>query len=82
MSVLFGLLLNRLYPLLELSPRALSGSATELLPGWVQLTASAILLALGAMVLAQRLARRWRSANRSEDTASCGCGVEEAQAPR
>ena len=33
-SVLFGLLVDSLYPLLGLSPRAVMGQAGELIPGW------------------------------------------------
>lgn len=81
MSVLLGLLLNRLYPLLHLSPRALTGSATELLPGWAELLASAVLLALGARLLLRRLALRRRAGSAPERQAGCGCSVEGAETP-
>ena len=79
MSVLLGLLLNRIYAALELSPRALTGSATELVPFWIELLAAATLLGLGARLVWRRLRRRRRVAAQAS---GCGCAVEQAQAPR
>jgi hypothetical protein len=45
-GVLFGLLLDRVYVALGLSPKALAGQAAELVPHWAQLGGAFLLIAL------------------------------------
>jgi uncharacterized membrane protein YraQ (UPF0718 family) len=54
-SLLFGLLVDSLYPLLGWSPRAVMGQAGELIPGWAQGAGAVLLLSLSLKPLAARL---------------------------
>jgi hypothetical protein len=54
-GILFGLLVDSLYPLLGLSPRAIMGQAGELIPGWAQGAGAALLLVLSLKPLAGRV---------------------------
>jgi hypothetical protein len=55
MAFFFGLLVDGLYPLLGLSPRAIMGQAGELIPGWAQGAGAALLLVLSFKPLAARV---------------------------
>jgi uncharacterized membrane protein YraQ (UPF0718 family) len=54
-SLLFGLLVDSLYPLLGLSSRAIIGQAGELIPGWAQGAGAALLLVLSLKPLVARI---------------------------
>jgi uncharacterized membrane protein YraQ (UPF0718 family) len=58
MSVLCGLALDQVYAWLGISPRALAGSAAELVPAWAQVTGAVILLGLSLPHLLERLRGR------------------------
>jgi hypothetical protein len=54
-SILFGLLVDSLYPLWGLSPRAIMGQAGVLIPGWAQGAGAALLLVLSLKPLAGKI---------------------------
>jgi hypothetical protein len=53
-AVVFGLLVDQVYALLDVSARAAIGQAAESLPGWLEQIAVAVLLALSAKPLFQK----------------------------
>ena len=46
MSVVFGLMVDQIYSILGISARAAAGAAAEVMPGWIEISATGILLAL------------------------------------
>ena len=54
-SLFFGLLIDSLYPLLGLSPRAIMGQAGELIPVWAQRAGAVLLLVLSLKPLSARI---------------------------
>jgi uncharacterized membrane protein YraQ (UPF0718 family) len=69
-SVLFGLGLDKLYPLLGIEPRAVIGEARELVPVWLKIGSATFLMVLTAWHL-YRFVRHRRS-ERPAGTAVCG----------
>jgi hypothetical protein len=83
-SVLFGLGLDKLYPLLGIEPRAVIGEARELLPVWLKIGSATFLLVLSAWHLYRYMRRR---SERQTGPRVCGFpqsaeGVDRHQAPR
>lgn len=59
-SVLFGLTVDKLYSFLEISPRAVVGSAAEVIPPWMQMMGTVVLLFISAKPLYRILEGRLR----------------------
>ncbi|MBU0673592.1 MAG: SO_0444 family Cu/Zn efflux transporter [Proteobacteria bacterium] len=69
-----GLLLNQLYTLSGISPRALTGQAAELIPSSLKIAGAIILMLLSAAPL-YRVGRRIRvKLSHNEPTSGCHCG--------
>ena len=54
-SVLFGLATDKIYAYMNISPQAVVGSASELLPFWLQLAGAIIILAMSLRALYQKM---------------------------
>lgn len=66
-SLLFGLLVDHLYPLLGISPQAVMGQGGELIPDWVRWAGALLLVILSLKPLAVRL-----TVHRGEGKTACG----------
>lgn len=58
LSILLGILLDKIYLLLDISAQASAGSAGDILPSWIQTTGAAVLLALSIKPLYNTLRSR------------------------
>ena len=59
-SVLFGLLLDRIYFSMNISSRAVSGNAAELIPVWLEYTGSVLLLVLSIKPVYRSISSRFK----------------------
>ncbi len=57
-SVIFGLLLDKIYLSLDISARAVSGQAAELIPAWLEYTGTGLLLLLSVKPLYRNISGR------------------------
>ena len=57
-AIFFGLVVDQLYQILHISPKAVIGEAAELIPEWLKYAGAAILLALSIKPLAAGLRRK------------------------
>jgi hypothetical protein len=62
MSVLFGLMVDQIYSILGISARAAAGAAAEVMPSWVEISATGILLALSVKPIWGGLVNRFSNA--------------------
>ena len=77
-SVAAGLTLDAVYAAWGVSAVALAGQAGEMIPGWLQLLAGLILLAMSAKPIGLAVKRRWaRLTGRPEPGPACGCGCDQ-----
>ncbi|MBI5585057.1 MAG: SO_0444 family Cu/Zn efflux transporter [Deltaproteobacteria bacterium] len=78
-SIFFGLLVDSLYPLLGISPRAVMGQAGELIPEWAQGAGAVLLLTLSIKPLVGKIRLMTRRVKPVPIEASSGQG--RAQGP-
>jgi len=58
LSILLGIMLDKIYLLLDISAQASAGSAVDIIPSWIQTTGAAVLLALSIKPLYNTLSSR------------------------
>jgi uncharacterized membrane protein YraQ (UPF0718 family) len=77
-SVLGGLALDLVYGGFGLSARALAGQSAEVLPGWVEIAAALLLLALSVAPIGRALKKRFARFSRAGagPSSDCGCTSE------
>jgi len=72
MSVIFGMMLDQVYAMLDISARAAAGAAGEIIPAWVELAATGILLALSVKPILGGLLKHGPSEEKGHLTHSHG----------
>ena len=72
--MLFGLALDQVYSLFNISARAVAGQASEIIPPWVQLLGAFVLLALSARPVYDSLRSLLMAGKgRSHEQEACDC---------
>ena len=73
-AVLFGLALDQVYSLFNISAKAVAGQASEIIPPWAQLLGAFVLLALSARPVYDSLRSRLMAGKgHSRDREACDC---------
>ncbi len=72
MSVVFGLMVDQVYAMVGLSARAAAGAAGEVIPGWIELFATGVLLALSVKPLLEWIRNRVSSKKKDLPTHNHG----------
>ncbi len=75
-SILCGLVLDQIYDFFDLSAQVTVGQATEIIPFWVQIGSTVMLLALSVQPLLKYLRKKFFSAPQD-----CGCQDESCSIP-
>jgi len=78
-AVLFGLALDQVYLYLELSPRAMMGSASEVMPGWIKIAGAFILLIFSIKPLLSGIGKLFFTKDNHTHEGGCNCSVEQNQ---
>ena len=75
-AVGFGLAVDQVYAAFSLSPRAMVGAATEIIPGWVQVGGAVVLMALSVKPIYLKFRQWFGRKEQTAEAASCGCASE------
>jgi uncharacterized membrane protein YraQ (UPF0718 family) len=72
-SVLFGLLVDRVYAAMEISAQAVVGQAAEMIPVWTQILGAVILVGLSVAPLYRSIRARFEKSVKHVHNIDCGC---------
>ena len=68
-----------MYAALSMSPQAMAGAATEVVPWWAKVLGAAVLLALSVKPVFQKLRQRFGRKDATAGQPVCGCSSEPAK---
>jgi hypothetical protein len=77
-AVVFGLILDQVYRMLDISARAVAGQAAEVIPHWAQIAGALILLGLSVRPVYKALHSRFFSGKEALTCTSCDCASDSS----
>ena len=78
-AVLFGLIVDQVYLSLGLSPQAMIGMASDIIPGWIKITGAFILLIFSIKPLCSGIGKLLSKKDNHAHEGDCNCSVEQNQ---